>query len=484
MKTINYILKSCVLLLTVSSIVACKDKLPEGIDSSDKYTELKSIKLLNAGENGDLVLEGVIDQDKKLVTFPRIDPLTDFSALKFEAVVSDGAVLEQNTYSIQFGEGQTERSIVFKVVNSPRTGEYLSKIALKLPPIGAEFSTPSIYDFTNNPIGNPLYPTYVGQLTRSAGFDGKHVLVVSRQGGTNPHLLKVSDLKQGIINKMDVNTTGMGVGTFAIETGALIGGDMIVTNLSGSWAFGHTLSMYYYEDYETNYNKPPIKTSFNGDGVTQTRFGDNLSYNLDENGNGNIISINNPSPAVILRVSVSNFTQITGAKLLPMPQYTTLNMSYNRVGRTGEYIMTSYDIAMRVMDSEGSILYTDNGTVFPANLSDARVLTFNGARYLLALSVPRTGLLNTTLCLYDITPGKNVVEALEFFAKKDPIDRHPIFEHSFDYTGNSGGAQIARTAWNIIKDDEGNDSILQIFGSLTDAGFAIVEFPKNVQYED
>src|SRR5690606_12146259 len=207
----------------------------------------------------------------------------------------------------------------------------------------------------------------------------------------------------------------------------------------------------------------------------------------------NIIMPNNitsasPATSEILRLSISNFTQVTAAKKLTIDDKVVKDLnfstSYNRVGRTGEYILTSYAASMRVVDSELSVLYTDNSTVFPTNLSDARVLMFNGARYLLALSVPRPGLLNTTLCLYDITPGKNVVEALELFAKKEPIDRVPVFQHSFDYTGSGGGALVARTAFNIIKDGEGKDDVLQIFGSATDAGFAIVEFPKNVQYED
>src|SRR5690606_27658009 len=140
---------------------------------------------------------------------------------------SDGAVLEQNTYSIQFGEGQSERSIVFKVVNSPRTGEYLSKIALKLPPIGAEFSTPSIYDFTGNPMGSPLYPTYTGAYTRGAAFDGEYVLIVSRVGFSDarPRLLKVEDIKNGLnpLPVLEVNNAGISGGSVVITSGALIG---------------------------------------------------------------------------------------------------------------------------------------------------------------------------------------------------------------------------------------------------------------------
>src|SRR5690606_14485795 len=65
-------------------LASCKDELPEAIDSSSKLTELKSIKIINAGAGGNIVLEGTIDEDKKTIRCPRIDPETDFSNLKFE----------------------------------------------------------------------------------------------------------------------------------------------------------------------------------------------------------------------------------------------------------------------------------------------------------------------------------------------------------------------------------------------------------------
>lgn len=500
MKRLNDLIKILSLLLVMAiTLISCKDSLPTGIDSFDKYTVLTSIRLMNAGPNGDIVLEGSIDQEKKEVSFPKIDPTTDFSNLRFEAVMSDGAKLEKEVYSFTFGEGDTERSMVFKVVNSPRTGEYLSKIVLKLPPVGVDLVAPDIYDFTSNAMGNPLYPDFSGATTRGAAFNGEYVLVNSRFGGTNPHLLRVSDLKVGIIAKLPLITTGIQGGSVALTSGALVGSSIMLNNSSGVLGTS-PLKLYYYQ----NITSIPEVISFNGDGYTVgngssaslgtfPRTGDMMSYNLDENGYGAVYSINNASsasPNGILKLTIEGFNRVVNAKVIPRPVATsantmTMNASYNRVERTSDYILTSYDAPLYVVDSDGAVSYDDKGLVFPKNMSDVRVFTFNKSRYLLTITVPRaSGGTNTILQLYDITPGSNTVEALERFAKKELVDRRPVFEHNYNYSGNGSGAQLAQTAYHIIKDGNGEDSKLQIFGANNDAGFAIVEFSKNMRYED
>src|SRR5690625_5655707 len=69
----------CLMLIFIS----CEKEFPKNVDSPDK-AELKSIKLVNAGADGNTVLEGTIDEVRKTVSFPRLDTLTDFSNLIFE----------------------------------------------------------------------------------------------------------------------------------------------------------------------------------------------------------------------------------------------------------------------------------------------------------------------------------------------------------------------------------------------------------------
>src|SRR5690625_1853838 len=84
----------CLMLIFIS----CEKEFPKNVDSPDK-AELKSIKLVNAGADGNTVLEGTIDEVRKTVSFPRLDTLTDFSNLIFEAEMSAGAQLDKESYS-------------------------------------------------------------------------------------------------------------------------------------------------------------------------------------------------------------------------------------------------------------------------------------------------------------------------------------------------------------------------------------------------
>src|SRR5690606_29919457 len=105
-------------IVGLMTIGACSDDFPENIESSAE-TVLTSIKILNAGADGSTVLEGAVDEFTKTVSFPRIDPETDFSAIRFEIEGSQGATLDQESYSVPFGEGESQRTIVIKIVNGP-----------------------------------------------------------------------------------------------------------------------------------------------------------------------------------------------------------------------------------------------------------------------------------------------------------------------------------------------------------------------------
>ncbi len=482
MKFISNISKAglvIMMLFTAFAITSCKDDLPGEMDTSLQFTELKSIKILNTGANGDVVLEGTIDENTKKISFPRIDTLTNFENLKFEAVLSDGAKLEQDAFNIAFEEGKSEKQIVLKVVNAPRYREYLTTLRLKVPVYGADFTKGVIFDFSNNALGNPLYPDYVGASTRGAAFDGEYVMVPSRFGSVNPHLLKVSDLKAGIINKVNLNTTNVTGGTLAVQTGAFVNGNLYVFNVSSAVGF----KMYYYENYKENYNKPPlvitvpvgdlpIATTYN------TRFGENTSVNLDENGNGYIYMPNNPVQH-ILRLKISNYTQVVERSVLPLPvSGMTFGMSYNQIGNSSQYLCTSYGVPMYIMTDGGSIVSPIATSVFEASAAGARIIYFNNERYLMYMTAGINSSSVTVFKVYNITRGKTIEEAIGYFAAQSDLDKKPVFE--FALNGGSNAAPITYTSWKIEKDNNGKDSKLLLFTAGTDAGFSIFEFPVNV----
>src|SRR5690606_41627859 len=88
----------------------------------------------------------------------------------------------------------TRRSSDLKTVNNMRFREYIVTIRLRVPVFGADFENRTIYDFTTNPLGSPVYPAYVSLLTRGSGFDGEHVLIVTDRKSTrlNSSHVKIS----------------------------------------------------------------------------------------------------------------------------------------------------------------------------------------------------------------------------------------------------------------------------------------------------
>ncbi|MBB2949929.1 MULTISPECIES: DUF4623 domain-containing protein [Sphingobacterium] len=458
----------CICCASLSTLYSCKDDFPVNVES-DKITVLKSIKIVNAGKAGNEIIEGVVNEASKTVSFPRIDPETDLSAIKFEAGTSDGAILEQDTYAIPFKEGESESTVVIKITNSPRYREYLVKIRLKIPVYGADFTKSAVYDYTNNELGNPIYETFTGAFTRGTGFDGEHVLIVSRHAAGS-HLLKVSDLKKNVINRIPLNMTGVALGTFTVNVGDIVNGHTYIANLSGASA-ASPIKIYHWTDPSV----PPQTVAnidvskITGAGV---RHGDNMSVNLDKNGNGYIFLGDNAGTKV-LRLKVSNYKTVGDPFVISAAVNVGSWSSFNQIGETDDYLFTGHDAPIMAVNSGGSVSYTLSRTAIPVRSSDSRVVEFNGERYLLTTTAARTGSEPTALSLYNITKGNNIVDALTAFEQSD---RKPIYDYPL--LGPVNTSPATQTGWSVLKDEAGKDKSLLIYTAASDAGFVIVEVPK------
>lgn len=466
----NKIFKSWLLVFSciIALVSGCKKEYPTNIESEDEV-KLISIKIVNAGQSGNVVVDGVIDEENKTVSFPRLDTLTDFSKLKFEAVMSNGAKLDQETYSWNFNPGESEKTQVIKVVNGKRFREYLVKLRLILPVFGADFTRANIFDYTNNALGNPVYPTFTSLLTRGTGFDGQHVLIVTR-AATGSHLLKVSDLRNNNVAPIPLNRTGVTGGTFPVNVGAQVNGHTYIANLSG----GQTspFKIYHWTDPSA---APQVIANLNiasiaGAGV---RHGDNMSANLDANGNGYFYFGDN-AVSKILRLTVTNYTTVSDPVVLPNASGSSFVMSFNRVGNAGDYIYTGYDAPIRLANESAVISYALSNTAVPLRGSDARVIFFNGERYLIMTTAARSGSDAVVLYVYDITKGGTTTEALQLF--NDRADKSPIFQYSL--LGPANSAPSTQTGWYITKNASGKDETLTLYTASADAGFVIIDFPK------
>ena len=449
-------------------VTSCTKEFPSNVESPDAV-ELMSIRIVNAGANGNDVVEGVIDENLKTISFPRLDTLTDFANLKFEAVMSPGAKLDQETYEFDFAEGESVKSQVIKVVNNKRFREYMVTLRLLTPVYGADFTKAEIFDNTGNSLGNPLYPTFVSLQTRGSGFDGEHVLIVTRNA-MGSHLLKVSDLTQNNIIPIPLNLTGVSGGTFPVNVGAQVNGHTYIANLSGGQV--SPFKIYHWTDPTA---EPEVIANLDISSIPEAgnRHGDNMSANLDENGNGFMFFGDN-AVTKILRLKVTNYTTISDPTVLNNSPLSTFLMSINRVGNTSDYIFTGYEAPIRVANESATVSYTLGSTAVPVRGSDARVITFNQERYLIMTTAARSGSDPVVLYVYDITKGDNLVDALKIFDIK--TDKSPVFQYSLQ--GAANAAPGTQTGWHITKDGAGKDEKLTLYTASADAGFVIIEFPK------
>lgn len=474
MKTLyNSQLRLLIAFLGLLSFYSCSEDFPKNIESSNEVV-LKSIKILNAGVDGNTVVEGTVNEQTKAVSFPRLDPETDFSAIRFEAEMSQGATLDKETYEIPFQEGDAEKSIIIKTLNNMRFREYVVTIRLRVPVFGADFENKTVYDFTTNPLGSPVYPTFVSLNTRGSGFDEEHVLIVTRASGGS-HLLKVADLKSGTISPITLNPTGVAQGIYTVNTGAQINGHTYIANLSGGTA-ASPLKIYHWTDPNA---APDVIASLDLSTIPGSggRHGDNISVNLDGSGNGYMyFGDNTASQSVkILRLKVTNYTTISEPVSFPTPLDKPGNwVNFNRVGTSSEYLYTGHEAPIAVVNDGGTVSYAMSRTSIPIRGQDARVAYFNSERYLIMTTGARSGSDPTVLYVYNITKGETIAEALELFESSGNVS--PVFEYSL--MGSANGAPTTQTAFVVKKDAEGNDETLTIYTATTDAGFVIIDFPK------
>ena len=451
-------------ILLMGFLFACSESYPDNVESSN-YTVLESIKIVNGGANGNTVLEGKIDENKKTVWFPRLDPETDLSAIRFEATMSAGAKLDKEEYAFDFEEGKDSKSITVKVMNEPRFREYHVELRLNIPVFGADFKSFTAYDHSGNDLGDPIYPTFSGSLTRGSGFDGEHVLIVTRHA-MGSHLLSVEDLKNDVVNPIKLNMTGVAGGTFPVNRGDIINGHTYIKNLSGKWG----LRVYHWENPG---DEPELILEDNPANIpgSGSRHGDNYSMDLDENGNGYMFMGDNDVTS-ILRYTIKNYTEVSDPKVLDTHPGLSNIITYNQIEDTDDYLLSGcWDTKnIYVVNNESSLSYTFES---PDKQSvGARIFSFNGERYLMyAISPRRSG--NSVLYVYDITRGKDTIEALELF---DEGDKTPLLQYSLG--GSFNTAPGTDTGYKVIKDAQGKDSILRLYAASNDAGFAVIDIPR------
>lgn len=460
----NLIFKIGVLLAGASMLVSCEEKLPEN-KVYPYETQLISIKILNAGADGNTVVEGTINQDKKEITFPKLDKDSPFDQLRVEATVSEGAEITETVYDYSMEEGIASKTQVIRIQNHQRYTDYFMTVKRRIPVYGADFENPVEYKF----LDASKLPGGTGSISRCADFDGELVLIVKR---TPPYVLKYEDLKAGKIEPQELDMTGVEGGTFPVNCGFLANGHIYIASLSGAAA--SPLKIYY---YETPSSTPEVIGNFTNIPGADARHGDMLSANIDKNGDGYIFFGSSGSKDFI-RIKVSGHKTTSEPTVLASNANATANTYVYRIEDTDKYLWSGLCLPVTLTDENvtpgGASLPLDDN-ILPKESVAARMFTFNQERYLMAC-VAKFGSaskVTPTLDVYNLTKGANEEEAMENFKAAE--------SHKPDYSAIIGGdsgntAPGISTNYHIVKDSNGNDEKLIIFGYRMNTGFVITEF--------
>ncbi len=174
---------------------------------------------------------------------------------------------------------------------------------------------------------------------------------------------------------------------------------------------------------------------------------------------------------------MANYTTVTNPTVFAIPVTGAGSWtSFNRIGNSGEFLFTGHDAPVALVSEGGSPSFTMSRTAIPIRASDARIVNFNGERYLIATTAARTGSEATNFLVYDITKGSTVKDALTNLNSQPTIV--PIFQYSLMGPVNTSPA--SQTGFYVKKDALGNDETLMLYAGANDTGFVFFEFPKKV----
>jgi hypothetical protein len=257
-----------------------------------------------------------------------------------------------------------------------------------------------------------------------------------------------------------------------LNMGAQVNGHTYIANLSGNTA-ASPLKIYHWVNPAV---APDVIANINVGTITGAgvRHGDNFSASLDSQGNGYFFFGDNAGTR-ILRFDVANYTTVGNPVSFAVPITGAGSWtSFNRIGNTSEYLFTGHDAPVALVSEGGSSAFTMSRTVIPIRASDARIVNFNGERYLIVTTAARTGSEPTNFLVYDITKGDNVKDALTNLNNQPTIT--PIFQYSL--MGPVNTSPSSQTGFFVKKDASGNDLSLMLYAGASDAGFVFFEFQK------
>lgn len=449
----------------------------------------KLAKLVMKTNDGE-VIQSIIKEDtvflqmpgKESATLENIELYPTRSSYELDSLLKKGS--DDNKLRVKFMGLESEYVITFDLAAAP----------------GADFANPTVHDFSVTG-GNP-YSAFANENTRGSDFDGEHVLIVSRSDDTIPthHLLKVSDLINGITSPIELSKEGVGnseTDQYVVSAGRLSHGHIYVCNLVTALGNGHTLKVYHYADA----NATPDLWEWDGflgmdevgDSIKAiSRLGDNMSINLDENGNGYaFFCAQEASAERMYRVEIANFNEFSNPTEIILGEAFPYYGYVNKVANN-QYLLTSHYMASTWLIDKDGTLITDiyfqstEAGLKPQTGVDPHVVKFNNGYYLIFASpynnTKRLGV-GPALYMVDITEGAqvNIAKGLQDLSDELWEDEEGIWEPDYHYSLDQANieAETRKTVAACAAQCNAAevDGKLLVYAAAVGAGFVIIEFP-------
>lgn len=343
-----------------------------------------------------------------------------------------------------------------------------------VPVFGGDFAAATVFDHSAHE-GSMIYADYDGENTRWSQFDGEQLLIVSRQGGTNPKVLLWDEVAAGAPLDHMLDKTGIAGGTFEVSSGTLSHGHIYICNLSTGLADADPLKIYHWADRDAVCE---TVVTFPGSDAVKGRWGDNMSATIDEQGNGYLWFFDHAAGGMAIRFKVEGFNTVSPEPEVITPPYSVAYYGAINpvIGEEGVYTLTStYQRAILLVDRDLNVINiidAKEGCDYPGTAeNDARVVNFNGERYLLTTNCfGWSNRFAQTLRVYDLSAGLNTSLAFTNFSEGD---RPVLWEYSLN--GSNCSAFSANTGAGI-----GPDGKLRLMAAAPRAGFIMVEVGKKL----
>ncbi len=340
-----------------------------------------------------------------------------------------------------------------------------------VPTFGADFENALVFDYSAT---TTIWADFEAENTRWAQFDGENFFFLSREGGTNPSIIKWDDAKAGSPVPRKLDTTGIEGGTFTVSAGGIAHGHYYACNLTTSLGADQPLKIYHWASADATCETLLEMTD---DTNVKGRWGDNMSLTIDENGNGYIWFFAHVAGDEALRFKVENFNTLAQEPEKVIPPYSVAYYgSINPViGEEGIYTLTStYQRTILLVDIDLNLLNRidpKEGCEFPVTAeNDARVVNFNGERYMITTNCFSWSYNGAqTLRVYDLSSGMNTVMAFSDFSDSN----HDVL-WSYGLSGGKCSAWSANTGAGL-----GPDGTLRLMAAAPRSGFILVEVNKN-----